>query len=712
MNLRARLSASIQWGSLKTRLTLFTLAIVLLGFWSLAFYSNRILREDMQAQLSDQQYSTVSLLAAEIKHEIDDRFAALGMVAASISPAVMGDAAALQRLLEQRPMFGNLFNGGVLALGTDGTAIAEIPARTERIGTNYLDVDTISAALRDGESIVGRPLMGKKLKAPVFGMTVPIRDAQGRVIGALSGVTRLGAPNFLDRIMGGRYGKSGGYMLVSKQHRLIVTSTDKRMVMAALPPTGGDALRDRFLGGYEGTGIAINPMGEEVLASARGIPGADWFLGVALPTAEAFAPIRAVQQRTLIVAIILTLLAGGLSWWLLRRQLSPLLAALKELSRLSADQSLRPLPVTRQDEIGELIGGFNRLLEILAQREADLRQSEERLNEAQGIAHLGNWTIYLTSGQLIFTHELFRLLEIAPDPALATYENFLAAVHPDDVEAVKATYTRALKTRQPTELTHRLRMRDGRVKWVLERFVVSFDSAGAPLRAHGTVLDITERKEAEERRLSEARQQRDTLVREVHHRIKNHLQGLAGLLENELGRQAEQNPRLATAISQVYAIATVHGLQASSADEAVRLCDSVRNICKAVSSLSQRPVAFHIEGEDSAFEAVRVDSDEAVPVALVLNELILNAVKHSAAGGRDPWVTLSADGVSAQVSIGNVPKAAPQFDLDNGQSCGMGLRLVRSLLPQRGAELSRELDAEGLMITRLKLAEPVVRPAR
>jgi two-component sensor histidine kinase len=127
-----------------------------------------------------------------------------------------------------------------------------------------------------------------------------------------------------------------------------------------------------------------------------------------------------------------------------------------------------------------------------------------------------------------------------------------------------------------------------------------------------------------------------------------------------------------------------------------------------VSDLSQRPVLLHIGAEQAAFEPIRIESREAVPVALVLNELILNAVKHSPAGSRDPTVSLSADYSGAQILLRNAVAGVPRFDFASGAGLGTGLRLVRSLLPQRGAQLRHELDAEGFMLTTLKLAAPVV----
>ncbi|MBK7677625.1 MAG: cache domain-containing protein [Candidatus Accumulibacter sp.] len=166
--------------SLKTRVTLFTLSIFVISIWALAFYASRVLREDMERLLGEQQYSIVSLLAANINQELGDRLSALEKVVERLTPAMLGDAATMQRFLEDRPVLQALFNGGVLAYRTDGTVIADSLPAAGRIGVNYLDIDTVAAALQEGRSTIGRQVMGKKLRAPVFGITVPVRDHQGK----------------------------------------------------------------------------------------------------------------------------------------------------------------------------------------------------------------------------------------------------------------------------------------------------------------------------------------------------------------------------------------------------------------------------------------------------------------------------------------------------------------------------------------------------
>ncbi|MEY4155505.1 MAG: hypothetical protein RJB64_226, partial [Pseudomonadota bacterium] len=327
--------------SLKTRVLLITLLIFVLSSASLALYLSRMMRQDMERLLGEQQFTTVSIVAHQVNDALENRLKGLeNYIVEHITPTVMSDPHALQKHLEDDSIIQGLFNAGLYVADIRGFAIASIPASAQRIGVNYMDRDHVIAALKEARMTVSKPVIGKVLRTPVFSMAVPIRDANGKVIGALVGVTDLSQPNFLDVLAEGRYGRSGHYLLISTQHQLIVTATDKSRIMQPMAPVGLSPQIDRFIAGYEGYAVHLNAMGIEVLSSSKQIPAGQWRLVATLPTEEAFAPIHAMQRHMLFATIFLTLLAGAMVGWLIRRQLSPLTKAAKILGTVTESDQL------------------------------------------------------------------------------------------------------------------------------------------------------------------------------------------------------------------------------------------------------------------------------------------------------------------------------------------------------------------------------------
>ena len=216
--------------SLKTRITLITLVIFLAGIWSLSFYAHRILRDDMARLLGEQQLSSVSMVAAQVEREFEARLETLEAVARLSAVPMQTGPAAMQRFLQHRFDLHVLFSDGIFATRLDGTAVAAAPDGSERVGINYGDSESMLRALHEGKAAIGRPALSKTAQIPVISIAVPIRDGRGKVIGALAGVTHLGIPNFLDQLITGHYGKTGGYRIIAPQHRLIVTASNKQRV--------------------------------------------------------------------------------------------------------------------------------------------------------------------------------------------------------------------------------------------------------------------------------------------------------------------------------------------------------------------------------------------------------------------------------------------------------------------------------------------------
>jgi two-component system cell cycle sensor histidine kinase/response regulator CckA len=112
---------------------------------------------------------------------------------------------------------------------------------------------------------------------------------------------------------------------------------------------------------------------------------------------------------------------------------------------------------------------------------------------------MGSWHLDLVTNRLKWSDEIFRIFGQDPRQFEASYEAFVATVHPEDRSKVAHAYEESLRNHTTYEIEHRLLLPDGRVKFVQERCETEYDAAGRPLHSLGTVQDITERRQAQER---------------------------------------------------------------------------------------------------------------------------------------------------------------------------------------------------------------------
>ena len=194
-------------------------------------------------------------------------------------------------------------------------------------------------------------------------------------------------------------------------------------------------------------------------------------------------------------------------------------------------------------------------------------------------------------------------------------------------------------------------------------------------------------------------------MREVHHRIKNNLQGVAGLLQHMSTSKPEVAPQLNEIAAQIQAIAQVHGLQIR-ATGTLPVLGVAEGIVKSLASMFGARAEF--EMPSAALWRWGLPEGEAVPLALVINELGTNALKHRA--GRDLPIAVRIlprpDGI--ELRIEQPGELKPGFDLARISSSVSGLGLVKALLPRRGARLAIEQEG-GSVVTRLELSPPAIR---
>ncbi len=130
--------------------------------------------------------------------------------------------------------------------------------------------------------------------------------------------------------------------------------------------------------------------------------------------------------------------------------------------------------------------------------EEEVARSEERLKEAQEIAHVGHWEYDLVSDTLFWSDEVYRILGFEPGELVPTFEVFQSLLHPDDRERVLAAFAAHVEQGVPYNVLHRCVRPSGEIRYIQERGRSVRDETGKALSSIGTAQDITELKQAQQ----------------------------------------------------------------------------------------------------------------------------------------------------------------------------------------------------------------------
>jgi PAS domain S-box-containing protein len=262
---------------------------------------------------------------------------------------------------------------------------------------------------------------------------------------------------------------------------------------------------------------------------------------------------------------------------------------------------------------------------------------------------------------------------------------------------------RALACDEVTQLEYRVETPGGETRVWDARYLPLASPGQPPDQLLLVATDVTEQRAAEQAKLEAALAQREMLVKEVHHRIKNNLQGVAGLLQQIAQRKPEVAPAIHEVVGQVQAIAQVYGLQVGVTGP-LRMKSVLEAITGSVQRTFGHPITLSLLGP--APHQWALPEAESIPIALTVNELLTNAVKHSIAEhGTTVSCKLVCSDDGVQIVIANRAHLPAGFSLARFPGGVSGLGLVRSLLPRRSATLALEQQGDEVIAT-ISLAPP------
>lgn len=342
--------------------------------------------------------------------------------------------------------------------------------------------------------------------------------------------------------------------------------------------------------------------------------------------------------------------------------------------------------------------------------EEQLRHSEQRMRLAMEAAQVSTWDWDIAAGKVVWSDNLEAYLGMAPGTFDGTFDAFQALVHPDDRQQIAAALDEALQQRNAYQVEFRMIRPDGSVRWTATKGRAFYDPQGRPVRMLGVDVDITERKEAENS-IRAALVERETLLKEVHHRVKNNLQVISSLLHLQSQHTTDQASEELFRESQhrVRSMALVHERLYRSQDF-VRV--DFKDYIESLANYLFR--SYHVSADRISLEVdvhgVRLPIDAAVPCGLLVNELVSNCLKHAFQGrdrGRirvelapvseaEALLCVSDDGVGLPLTM--APEAAETF----------GMQLILALMDQLHGklEISRQAGTAMQVIFPLRTDPP------
>jgi PAS domain S-box-containing protein len=384
---------------------------------------------------------------------------------------------------------------------------------------------------------------------------------------------------------------------------------------------------------------------------------------------------------------VLFALAGGL---LARRVLGPLALLRSAMAAVAAgDLSARDAG-TASDELGEARRQFASMTAQLQERTQALRASEAQLRLVTDNvpAMIGYWDRELRNR--FANADYRRWFGKSPDEIHG--RTILELLGPD-LFALNRPYIEAALAGRRQDFDRSIPGPDG----VLRHSRASYlpDAHGGRVEGFFVlVTDVTDRVRGEQA-LAKALAERETLLQEVHHRVKNNLQVVQSLLQLQRRTVSDAGSRdaLQETALRVRAMALVHEqLYRSPSLRAVSLPNYVRDLARLValgSARSPDEVALDLD-----VAALEVGVDRAVPLGLLLTELIGNAFKHAFPDGRRGRVavTIRQDARGVRISVTDNGRGLPP-DFDLARADTLGLQLAAGLARQLGGELTFQCAA-------------------
>jgi PAS domain S-box-containing protein len=402
---------------------------------------------------------------------------------------------------------------------------------------------------------------------------------------------------------------------------------------------------------------------------------------------------RKLKREVLRISLGYMLFAG--LWILLSdKALAAFVSDPKKISTLSMYKGWAFVAVTGLLLYGAIqsrVRRWQQEMEARHQVEQSLHESEERYRIA--IEGSQDAVSIVRNNELVFVNQRFVAMFGYGSSKEALGDSLIATVHPDDQpEVIRLIEKNTGNGSSSYSFEYRGVTQSGTMRWI-EASVTDIAYSGRPAELV-YLRDVTDRKEAENQ-VKSSLAEKEVLLREIHHRVKNNLAVIAGMLSLQADSASDEKAKeiLTECQNRVKAMAEVHTQLYQSQNLASidfgKYLDSLVHGVFYNTRYAGEDIALNV-----AAEPINLDIDHAIPLGLVANELVTNSLKHAFRDSNSGTVTVNLTGSGERVAltVSDNGRGLPAgFDPRTTETLGM--RLVTALVEQLNGTI--ELHDDG-----------------
>lgn len=379
--------------SLKSKITLAVSVLLVLLVVATAYVTDYFFEKQLKATIAQDQFVMITAIADEIDKKLTTAHEQLAAVSRRLPAAALKEAEQAQAFLDGMYGMHRIFDRRLFIFTPQGRLLAESPFLPNRRGKDFSFRPYYKKTVATGAPVISEPFASSVENNPTIMMTVPIFDAEGKLVAILAGAMDLLGKNYLQDLSRITLGRSGYLNLFAGKSRLRIMHPDRDLILKTLPP-GVNPLLDQAIAGFEGTGETVNIKGVLEVCSFKHLKTNDWILGANYPVAEAHEILIKVHQKIMVVTVIGVLFIVLIVFYLINRLSYPLVLFTRHVETLHEKTGTdRLLEIATRDEIGTLSHAFNRMISALDQQQQALQQREQELQVKNSELERFNYTV-------------------------------------------------------------------------------------------------------------------------------------------------------------------------------------------------------------------------------------------------------------------------------------------------------------------------------